>query len=121
MNAALSGVLCLSLVLGAASARADGGLASSRDKKTSPANEWRKIKDSTGREYACWSPSPSLGRGLKAALTVPILGWVAKDTTSYSFPVAEIGPQRAVDPYKPDAGDGYSRSGKPIPAGTVLG
>jgi hypothetical protein len=45
-------------------------------------------------------------RGVKSALTVPMLGWVAKDTTSYSFPVSAFGRQDAVDPYRADAGNG---------------
>ncbi len=52
--------------------------------------------------------------GVATALTVPILGWVAKDTTSYGFSVAEHGAQRSVDPYRPDAGDGVGRDGKPL-------
>ncbi len=39
-------------------------------------------------------------------MTVPTLGWVAKDTTSNSFSVAKYGPQCSADPYRPDAGDG---------------
>jgi hypothetical protein len=56
-----------------------------------------------------------LSHGVKSALTVPILGWVAKDTSSYSFPVAAAGAQDAVDPFKPDAGNGL-RGKKPLPS-----
>ncbi len=56
-------------------------------------------------------------RGLSSAFTVPILGWVAKDSTSYSFPVAIHGGQRKVDPYKKDAGDGVGLDGKPLTPG----
>ncbi len=58
-----------------------------------------------------------LERGMSTALTVPILGWVAKDTTSYGFPVSVYGAQRSTDPYKPDAGDGHGKDGKPIAPG----
>lgn len=58
-----------------------------------------------------------LDHHVQTALTLPMLGWVAKDTSSYAFPVAERGPQRAVDPYKPDAGDGVGRDGKPLAPG----
>jgi hypothetical protein len=51
----------------------------------------------------------------KGALTVPMLGWVAKDTTSYSFSVKSLGAQQSTDPYKPDAGNGLSSDGKPLP------
>jgi hypothetical protein len=55
--------------------------------------------------------------GVQSALTVPMIGWVAKDTSSYSFPVTLFGPQRAIDPYKKDAGDGHGKDGKPIAPG----
>ncbi len=56
--------------------------------------------------------------GGTAAVTVPILGWVAKDTTSYSFPVAEYGNQNKVDPEdeKKDKGDGMTTSGVELTA-----
>jgi hypothetical protein len=50
-----------------------------------------------------------------SALTVPIMGWVAKDTSSSSFPVSVYGPQEATDPYRPDAGNGKAKGGKPLP------
>jgi hypothetical protein len=55
--------------------------------------------------------------GKSSALTVPILGWVAKDATSYSFPVSVFGAQGKSDPYRPDAGDGTTPSGANIPPG----
>ena len=45
------------------------------------------------------------------ALTIPLIGWVAKDTSSFGFPISVYGPQRAHDPYKPDAGDGARPDG----------
>ncbi len=51
---------------------------------------------------------------LSTALTVPTLGWVAKDVGSYSFPVAEFGAQQAVDGYKPEAGNGKTPQGKSL-------
>jgi hypothetical protein len=55
--------------------------------------------------------------GVKSALTVPTLGWVAKDSSSYSFPVSVFGPQQATASDAPDAGNGVGRDGKPIPPG----
>jgi len=55
--------------------------------------------------------------GLRTALTVPMLGWVAKDTTSYSFPVKVFGPQQSTAWDQPDAGNGLTPAGKPIPPG----
>ena len=49
---------------------------------------------------------------IASALTVPILGWVAKDTSSASFPVSRFGPQRAVDPETHTSGDGVSPEGR---------
>jgi len=51
------------------------------------------------------------------ALTVPTLGWIAKDTTSYSFPVAVFGAQQKTDEWKKDAGNGNKADGKPIDPG----
>ncbi|MCU0696071.1 MAG: glycoside hydrolase family 44 protein [Myxococcaceae bacterium] len=56
-------------------------------------------------------------RGLKSALTVPMLGWVAKDTKSASFPVADFGPQQQLCPENASFGNGVDRSGKPLTPG----
>ncbi len=55
--------------------------------------------------------------GLQTALTVPMLGWVAKDTSSYSFPVKVFGKQQSTAWDQPDAGNGFTPDGKPIPPG----
>ncbi len=44
-----------------------------------------------------------------------MLGWVAKDTRSYAFPVSAVGPQHATAPDLPDAGDGLRPDGTPLP------
>ncbi len=49
---------------------------------------------------------------MSSALTLPTMGWVAKDTTSYSFPVSSRGAQQAVAPDLLDAGNGVSLTGK---------
>ena len=51
-------------------------------------------------------------KGGLAAITVPIMGWVAKDTTSASFPVSVFGPQEKTDPDHPDFGNGKKPDGK---------
>ncbi|MEO8904989.1 MAG: glycoside hydrolase family 44 protein [Polyangiaceae bacterium] len=51
------------------------------------------------------------------ALTVPILGWVAKDTTSVGYPAPKFPGQRKYDPYRAEAGDGFRLDGKPITPG----
>jgi len=55
--------------------------------------------------------------GLQTALTVPMIGWVAKDATSVGFPTSKISGQRKHDPNRPEAGDGFRPDGTPIPPG----
>ncbi len=52
--------------------------------------------------------------GVASLLTVPMLPFIAKDTTAHSFSVAKYGPQQAVDPYDSDAGNGISTNGQKI-------
>lgn len=49
--------------------------------------------------------------GSKAMMTIPGLDWVAKDTTSYSYPKTIYPDQQKFDPYKPDAGNGIFPNG----------
>jgi hypothetical protein len=51
------------------------------------------------------------------AVVVPMLGWVAKDSTSFGFPRSKFGAQRQHDPYKAEAGDGFRTDGSPLPPG----
>ena len=53
--------------------------------------------------------------GVASELTAPMLGWVAKDATSYAYPVSALGPQRASAPDLPDAGNGVRPDGTPLP------
>jgi hypothetical protein len=53
----------------------------------------------------------------KIAAVLPMLGWVSKDQQSVGFPKSKFGAQRKHDPYKPEAGDGFTPDGKPIPPG----
>jgi hypothetical protein len=54
---------------------------------------------------------------MASALTVPIMGWVSKDTTGSSFPVSAFGPQDSTDQWRPDAGNGKGKDGKLIVPG----
>lgn len=58
--------------------------------------------------------SKAADKGGLAAITVPMIGWVAKDTTSASFPVSVFGPQEKTDPYKADFGNGKKQDGKTL-------
>jgi len=57
-------------------------------------------------------------RGTPAAVTVPMIGWVAKDDHSVGFPRAKFPKQRKFDEARPEAGDGYTPQDKPIRPGT---
>jgi hypothetical protein len=48
------------------------------------------------------------------AITVPIMGWVAKDSSSASFPVSVFGPQEKTDPDHKDFGNGKKPDGKTL-------
>jgi hypothetical protein len=56
----------------------------------------------------------NLSHGRQTALTVPTIGWVAKDATSYSFPVSAFGPQETIAPENPDIGNGKYKGGVAI-------
>lgn len=43
--------------------------------------------------------------------TVPMIGWVAKDDSSYGFSVAKYGPQKGSEPGKPNIGNGVLPGG----------
>ncbi|HZZ72329.1 MAG TPA: glycoside hydrolase family 44 protein [Pirellulales bacterium] len=46
--------------------------------------------------------------------TVPMIGWVAKDNSSYGFSVAKYGPQKSHEPGNPDVGNGILPSGAKV-------
>ena len=43
--------------------------------------------------------------------TVPMIGWVAKDASSYGFSVDKYGPQKGTEPGNPDVGNGVLPTG----------
>ena len=53
--------------------------------------------------------------GVQTALTVPMLGWVAKDTQSYSYPTSIYGQQRGHFGSSGDVGNGIAPNGQPLP------
>jgi glycosyl hydrolase family 44 len=59
----------------------------------------------------------NMQHGAKTALTLPILEWVAKDNSSYSFPVSVFGRQKAMAPEDPNMGNGVGLDDKPIQPG----
>ncbi len=87
-------------------------------------NAWNTSKDWFFRngDYSHSATRPSwelfleedLAHKVPSAFTLPMIGWVAKDTTSYSFPVSVLGRQQAVAPENPDMGNGVAPDGKPL-------
>ncbi len=69
---------------------------------------WQNIKIDSHEVFL----AKAAEKGGLAAITVPIMGWVAKDTTSASFPVSVVGPQQKTDPDHPDFGNGIKPDGK---------
>jgi len=60
--------------------------------------------------------SENLAHHWVSALTVPIIGWVAKDSSSVGFPKSLFPAQQSEDPGR-HAGDGMGTDGKPITPG----
>jgi hypothetical protein len=83
------------------------------------ANDWyfRNV-NYTGRDS--FSPDDffeeDLRHGVRTALTIPTLGWVAKDTRSSSFPASRFPRQQSFAPEDGAAGNGLAPDGKPLPA-----
>jgi hypothetical protein len=53
-----------------------------------------------------------------SAVTVPMIGWVAKDEHSVGFPRAQFPSQRKFDPNRPDVGDGHRSDGSMLRPGS---
>ncbi len=84
------------------------------------ANDWFFMNvNYTGDDAWTWRTflDESRAKNMKTALTLPIMGWVAKDHTSYSFPVKDFGQQQRSDPHNGDAGNGKSIEGKALAPG----
>jgi len=54
----------------------------------------------------------TLKNNAKVIVTVPIMGYVAKDTTSHGFSVKKYGNQQKTDQWRQDAGNGVKYSGE---------
>ncbi|WP_342377586.1 glycoside hydrolase family 44 protein [Myxococcus stipitatus] len=71
------------------------------------ANDWYFQNVDIGLSYEHFLDA-NQKHGMSSALTVPMLGWVAKDTSSVGFPVARFGAQKGEDN---GAGSGLTRDG----------
>ena len=52
--------------------------------------------------------------GATSYMTIPMMGWVAKDHSSSSYSVQKYGRQQRVEPWNSDVGNGILHTGKPI-------
>jgi Glycoside hydrolase family 44 len=52
--------------------------------------------------------------GLDSVVSIPMIGWVAKDNVSASFPTSVFGKQQYADPSGVDAGNGLTPDGKKL-------
>jgi hypothetical protein len=84
---------------------------------------WKTQADNAGSDWfflngkaARWADFIAENRkaGLASYLTVPLLPWVAKGPEGWGFSVAKYGPQRKVEPYVADRGDGVRPDGTTI-------
>ena len=81
-------------------------------------NVWSSASDyyfrngeiTTGNAFEAFAAN-NAAAGMANAVTLPTLGWVAKDSTSFSFPVSVYGKQQDVNG---DAGNGKSPAGKDL-------
>ncbi len=89
-------------------------------------NAWNTVADyffynvdyaGLGGEY--WKHFLDVNREHKvgSAITLPMMGWVAKDIKSVSFPQSEFPEQQAFDPHGRNAGNGLTKDGKPLASG----
>lgn len=84
---------------------------------------WRAQADNAGsdwfflnRKASRWSDFVAANRrnNLVSYVTVPMLPWIAKGSEGWGFSVAKYGPQKAVEPYVADRGNGLGPDGQPI-------
>jgi hypothetical protein len=77
--------------------------------------------DYVGRDDFTWKSFLTVNREhqVGTALTLPTIGWVAKDTKSFSYPTDEFGPQQDVDPDVKKAGNGKKKNGSWIEPGAA--
>jgi hypothetical protein len=52
--------------------------------------------------------------GARVFLNLPLIGFVAKDTSSHSYSIKKYGAQQQHDPSRPDAGNGLRSDGTPV-------
>ena len=107
--------------LGASARRWGGNPASRYNWKVG--NAWNTGKDWFFRNLAMGKDNPpwetflaqDRARGRATAFTLPMLGWVARDTTSCGFPASLYAEQKKFDPETNRCGDGVALDGSLLP------
>jgi hypothetical protein len=103
--------------IGATEHRWGGNMASrynpKLDKAWSSANDWffeNQEADVTWEQFV----EKAASKGGRAAITIPMLGWVAKDTESCAFTSKEFPKQEKFDEYRKHCGNGKKPDGKTL-------
>ena len=110
--------------LGASARRWGGNPASRYNWKLG--NAWNTGKDWFFRNVAMGKDNPpwdiflaqDRAQGRTTAFTLPMLGWVAKDTVACGFPAALYSDQKRFDPDTNRCGDGVAGDGSLLPSGS---
>ncbi|MDB4993423.1 MAG: Endoglucanase precursor, partial [Myxococcaceae bacterium] len=76
---------------------------------------FENVKGSDDRSFEAFMKDQPGSPPAFRAITVPIIGWIAKDSEAYSFSVKKLGPQKEVDSDHPDRGNGERPDGTEIP------
>ncbi len=83
------------------------------------AKDWffKNVGDSSGPPLWDTFLEDNRDHNLKSAMTVPTIGWVAKDNTSWGFPASVFGQQQAMAPDNPAAGNGVGLDNRELTPG----
>jgi hypothetical protein len=85
--------------------------------------DWQAQADNAGADWfflngkaGRWTDfvAANQARAIASYVTVPMLPWIAKNSEGWGFSVAKYGPQKRVEPYNADRGDGYRPDGQAI-------
>jgi len=83
------------------------------------AKDWffKNVGDSSGTPTCESFINENHEHGVTSVITVPTIGWVAKDNTSWGFPASIFGQQQMMAPDNPEAGNGIGRDNKELAPG----
>jgi Glycoside hydrolase family 44 len=83
------------------------------------AKDWffKNVGDSSGTPTWESFLNENHEHGVTSVITVPTIGWVAKDNTSWGFPASIFGQQQMMAPDNPEAGNGIGRDNKELAPG----